>query len=190
MNPVTNTPDAVLAETAEPVDALDALLRQIVGGYFVLTDGQGAVSKWSEPAELLFAQPSEEILGQDFFGTLIGDALPPEGHAWRGFLATGEPPFFGVRRNTVTTFAADLGIPVVEGRVSRDQLYLADEVFVCGTAAEIVGICEVDGRRVGTGETGPLTRRLQQMYADAVHGRHPRSPEWLEYVGVAAAKSV
>ncbi|HET9370953.1 MAG TPA: branched-chain amino acid transaminase [Vicinamibacterales bacterium] len=96
----------------------------------------------------------------------------------------------GITRNTVTTFAADLGIPVFEGRVSRDQLYLADEVFVCGTAAEIVGLCEVDGRRVGTGETGPLTRRLQQIYADAVHGRHPRSPEWLEYVGVAAAKGV
>ncbi len=92
MNPVTNTPDAVLAETAEPVDALDALLRQIVNGYFVLTDGQGAVSKWSEPAELLFDQPSEDILGQGFFESLIGDALPPEGHAWRGFLATGETP--------------------------------------------------------------------------------------------------
>ena len=92
MNPVTNTPDAVLAETAEPVDALDALLRQIVNGYFVLTDGQGAVSKWSEPAELLFEQPSEDILGQGFFESLIGDTLPPEGHAWRGFLATGEPP--------------------------------------------------------------------------------------------------
>ena len=92
MNPVTNTPDAVLAETAEPVDALDALLRQIVNGYFVLTDGQGAVSKWSEPAELLFGQPSEDILGQGFFESLIGDMLPPEGHAWRGFLSTGEPP--------------------------------------------------------------------------------------------------
>ena len=92
MNPVTNTPDAVLAETAEPVDALDALLRQIVNGYFVLTDGQGAVSKWSEPAELLFEQPSEDILGQGFFETLIGGTLPPEGQAWRGFLATGEPP--------------------------------------------------------------------------------------------------
>ena len=92
MNPVTNTPDAVLAEAAEPVDALDALLRQIVNGYFVLTDGQGAVSKWSEPAELLFEQPSEDILGQGFFESLIGGTLPPEGHAWRGFLATGEPP--------------------------------------------------------------------------------------------------
>src|SRR5918997_4142687 len=92
MTPVTNTPDAVLAEAAEPVDALDALLRQIVGGYFVLTDGQGAVSKWSEPAELLFGQPFEEILGQSFFDTLIGGSLPAAGESWRRFLAAGDPP--------------------------------------------------------------------------------------------------
>src|SRR6201991_2142874 len=96
MNPLTHppssTPDAVLAETAGPVDPLDALLRQIVAGYFVLTDGQGSVSKWSEPAELLFDQPSEGILGQSFFETLIGGALPPAGQAWRMFLDAGEPP--------------------------------------------------------------------------------------------------
>src|SRR3954470_6050480 len=91
MNPLTtqNTPDEVLAEIADP---LDALLRQIVNGYFVLTDGQGAVSKWSEPAELLFERPSQDILGQGFFETLIGGALPPAGQAWRGFLDMGEPP--------------------------------------------------------------------------------------------------
>ncbi len=93
--PPSSTPDAVLAgvaEGAEPPDALDALLRQIVGGYFVLTDAQGAVSKWSEPAELLFGRASEEILGQGFFETLIGGTLPPGGQAWRGFLDLGEPP--------------------------------------------------------------------------------------------------
>src|SRR5215470_4566815 len=98
MNPSStppSTPDSVLAgaaESAEPPDALDALLRQIVGGYFVLTDGQGAVSKWSEPAELLFGRAAEEILGQGFFETLIGGSLPPGGQAWRGFLDLGEPP--------------------------------------------------------------------------------------------------
>src|SRR5689334_19742835 len=100
MNPSTtppsSTPDVVLAGAAEgaqgPPDALDALLRQIVGGYFVLTDGQGAVSKWSEPAELLFGRASEEILGQGFFETLVGGSLPPGGQAWRGFLDLGEPP--------------------------------------------------------------------------------------------------
>ena len=62
-NPPSNTADAVLADAAAvPVDALDAILRQIVNGYFVLTDGQGSVSKWSEPAELLFDQPTRFAL--------------------------------------------------------------------------------------------------------------------------------
>ena len=89
MNP-PSTPDQIIAEVA--VEPLDALLRQIVNGYFVLTDGNGAVSKWSEPAELLFGRTAEEILGESFFETLIGGALPPAGQAWRMFLDTGEPP--------------------------------------------------------------------------------------------------
>ena len=96
MNPLTNPPsntvDAVLAETAGPVDPLDGILRQIVNGYFVLTDGQGSVSKWSEPAELLFDQPADAILTQNFFATLIGGSIPPAGQAWREFLDLGEPP--------------------------------------------------------------------------------------------------
>ena len=71
----STTADEVLAELAEP---LDTLLRQVINGFFVLTDGQGSVSKWSEPAELLFGQPSEDILGQGFFETLIGGALSPK----------------------------------------------------------------------------------------------------------------
>src|SRR3954454_2950162 len=91
MNPSATTSDPVIADViAEP---LDELLRQIVNGYFVLTDGHGAVSKWSEPAELLFGRSSEEILGLGFFETLIGGGgLPPAGQAWRAFLDAGEPP--------------------------------------------------------------------------------------------------
>src|SRR4051795_5511367 len=85
----STTADEVLTELA---DTLDPLLRQVINGFFVLTDGQGSVSKWSEPAELLFDQPSEAILGQSFFETLIGGTLPPAGQAWRGFLDFGEPP--------------------------------------------------------------------------------------------------
>ena len=88
-------PSDVLAATADAAaahDPLDDILRQIVGGYFVLTDGQGSVSKWSEPAELLFGRTAEEILGESFFTTLIGGELSPAGQAWRGFLDTGEPP--------------------------------------------------------------------------------------------------
>ena len=88
----------------------------------------------------------------------------------------------GITRDTVFTLARELGIEVVETRVSRDQMYVADEVMVCGTAAEIVGVAEIDHRRIGEGTTGPITRRLQQAYSDAVHGRHPRATEWLTHV--------
>jgi branched-chain amino acid aminotransferase len=87
----------------------------------------------------------------------------------------------GITRDTVFALARDLGLDVVEARVSRDQLYVADEVLVCGTAAEIVGVAEIDQRRIGTGQTGPVTRRLQQAYAEAVHGRHTRSAGWLAH---------
>src|SRR5918998_2282209 len=71
---------------------LDALLRQIIGGFFLLTDGQGAVSKWGEPADLLFGFDGEEILGRPFFETLIAPPLPIAGDTWRRFLENGEPP--------------------------------------------------------------------------------------------------
>src|SRR5215210_2733914 len=91
---ITSGADEVLASTAEsgPEDPLDALLKQIVGGYFVLTDGQGSVSKWSEPAELLFGRPAQEILGQSFFDTLLDPALGADAQSWKAFLESGEAP--------------------------------------------------------------------------------------------------
>ena len=79
MNPLSTTPDQVLAAVA--TEPLDALLRQIVNGYFVLTDGNNAVSKWSEPAELLFGRTTEEILKKNFFATLVNNELPPNSQA-------------------------------------------------------------------------------------------------------------
>src|SRR4051794_24031734 len=118
MNPLTTTPpDVVKEEAAGPLDPLDALLRQIVNGYFVLTDGQGAVSKWSEPAELLFAQPYEDILGQGFFETLIAGPLSPAAEAWRGFLDSGDPP-----RGT--------GMVALTGRTSEAETFPLEAVFV------------------------------------------------------------
>jgi branched-chain amino acid aminotransferase len=92
----------------------------------------------------------------------------------------------GITRDTVFALGHELGIDVQPARASRDHLYVADEIFVCGTAAEIVGVTEVDGRRVGAGRPGPITVKLQQAYAEAVHGRHRLSPQWLEYVGATA----
>src|SRR5919198_2871412 len=87
-------PDELMAEAAVQAagDPLDDILRQIVGGYFVLTDGQGSVSKWSEPAELLFGRPAAEVLGQSFFQTLLQSPPPAAAASWRGFLEAGEAP--------------------------------------------------------------------------------------------------
>jgi branched-chain amino acid aminotransferase len=93
----------------------------------------------------------------------------------------------GITRDSITTLARDLGYAVVEQPISRDQLYLADEVFVCGTAAECIALCEIDFRVIGAGKMGPVTRALQRAYQDAIHGRHPRSAEWLDYVNAPAS---
>ncbi len=88
----------------------------------------------------------------------------------------------GLTRDSLVTLARDLGYEVREEPVSRDQLYIADEVFVCGTAAEVTGLREIDMRQVGTGCSGPVTRQLQRVFHDAVRGREPRYSGWLDYV--------
>jgi len=89
----------------------------------------------------------------------------------------------GITRDSLIKLATDLGYSVVEQAISRDQLYVADEVFVSGTAAECIGLREIDFRLIGTGKTGPVTKALQRAYHAAIHGDHPRSMEWLDYVG-------
>jgi branched-chain amino acid aminotransferase len=114
-----------------------------------------------------------ECTGENLF-LVCGDTLrtPPPASALPG-----------ITRDTVLTLARDAGWPVVETPLSRDDLYLADEVFVCGTAAEIVALREIDGRRIGAGRTGPRTRELQRRYAEVTRGAHPRAAAWLDPVG-------
>jgi branched-chain amino acid aminotransferase len=81
----------------------------------------------------------------------------------------------GLTRDSVLTLARDAGYQVVEERLSRDQLYIADEVFVCGTAAEVVPVREIDYRPVGSGTRGPITKHIQELFFNAVRGDHPRS---------------
>ncbi len=88
----------------------------------------------------------------------------------------------GITRDSVISLARDMGYSVFEQAISRDQLYRADEVFVCGTAAECIGLYEIDFRVIGDGRTGSVTHAMQRAYDDAVHGRHPRSADWLEYL--------
>lgn len=91
----------------------------------------------------------------------------------------------GITRDSVITLAGDMGYKVVEQQISRDQMYKADEVFVCGTAAECIGLREIDFRVIGDGKTGPVTHAMQRAFSAAVHGEHSRSAEWLDYVNVS-----
>ena len=84
----------------------------------------------------------------------------------------------GITRDSLITLARDLDYTVVEEPISRDQLYIADEVFVCGTAAEVVALREIDFRVIGDGKTGPVTRVMQEEFHKLVSGRHARSVEW------------
>ena len=89
----------------------------------------------------------------------------------------------GITRATIITLLASLGTRVVERRMTRDDIYTADEVFLTGTAAEVTPIREVDGRRIGSGAPGELTTRLQSMYSNVVRGRSPDRLEWLTRIG-------
>jgi branched-chain amino acid aminotransferase len=88
----------------------------------------------------------------------------------------------GITRASVMTLAADLGLPVAEERLTRDALYVADEIFMTGTASEITPVTALDGRVIGVGIPGPVTRAIQAAYADAACGRAPRYANWLTAV--------
>ncbi|UCV07851.1 branched-chain amino acid transaminase [Dechloromonas denitrificans] len=88
----------------------------------------------------------------------------------------------GITRRTVCTLAAEAGLAVRSKRITRDELYCADEVFLTGTAAEITPVIEVDRRRVGNGRPGPLTRQLQESYFASVRGEQPAGRRWLTAV--------
>ncbi len=96
----------------------------------------------------------------------------------------------GITRDTLITLARDLGYPTIEEPISRDQLYIADEVFVCGTAAEVIGLREIDFRVIGDGKAGPITRALQLEFDKLVSGGHARSAEWLAPVPALNAAAV
>ena len=90
----------------------------------------------------------------------------------------------GINRRSVRTIAEDLGHTVVDRDIDRGELYLADEVFFTGTAAELVPVREIDDHSVGGGEPGPITRELQRAFDDALHGRAERYRDWLDVVKV------
>jgi branched-chain amino acid aminotransferase len=102
----------------------------------------------------------------------------------RGVLYT--PPLAtvleGITRDSVFALATQMGIQVKERTLTRDQLYTADEVFITGTAAEIVGVRMIDYRPIGSGGVGPVTRELLRAFLETIHGEGRLSKEWLDYV--------
>ncbi|MEJ2609991.1 MAG: branched-chain amino acid transaminase [Candidatus Thiodiazotropha sp.] len=88
----------------------------------------------------------------------------------------------GITRKTVIELAKEQGYKVIEKRITRDEVYIADEAFFTGSAAEVTPIREVDNRSIGQGGRGPITKQLQKCYFDLVHGRLASHPEWLAYV--------
>lgn len=89
----------------------------------------------------------------------------------------------GITRNTILTLAEELGITVRETRITRDEVYICDEAFFTGTAAEVLPIRELDGRRIGSGARGPVTERLQAVYFDQVRGKRNAHAHWLTPIG-------
>ncbi|OED43824.1 branched chain amino acid aminotransferase [Endozoicomonas sp. (ex Bugula neritina AB1)] len=85
----------------------------------------------------------------------------------------------GITRDTIMQFAKELGLEVREKRITRDEVYIAQEAFFTGTAAEVMPICEHDGRKIGSGKRGPITEKLQSMYFDQVRGKRTINSEWL-----------
>ncbi len=88
----------------------------------------------------------------------------------------------GITRDTILTLAADLGLNVKSKRLTRDDVYTADEAFFTGTAAEVTPIRELDNRVIGAGQRGPVTEKLQTLFFDLVNGREEKHGEWLAYV--------
>jgi branched-chain amino acid aminotransferase len=121
-----------------------------------------------------------ECTGENVFMVKRGKVFTPH----------SAPVLEGITRDSLICLARDRGHEVEEVMISRDQLYAADEVFVCGTAAECVGLREIDFRVIGSGRTGPVTRALQEAFHSAVRGGYPRFAEWLEEVTPKAPSTV
>jgi branched-chain amino acid aminotransferase len=114
-----------------------------------------------------------ECTGENLFVVRHGKIITP----------STAPVLEGITRHSIHTIAQDLGYRILEQPISRDQLYIADEVFVCGTAAEMIGLSEIDFRKIGAGVTGPVTGKIQEIYHDAIRGKVKKYEGWCDYVG-------
>jgi branched-chain amino acid aminotransferase len=135
-----------------------------------------------------FAKSEAQMNGYDEAIMLNQDGHVSEGSAENlfivreGILVT--PPssdniLDGITRRHLISVAGDMGIPVSERSIDRTELYTADEVFLCGTGAQLAPVVEIDRRAIGSGKVGPITRRLHQIYFDAVRGKSDAYRDWL-----------
>jgi branched-chain amino acid aminotransferase len=95
----------------------------------------------------------------------------------------------GISRRSIIQIARDLGYELIERDLARAELYMADEVFLTGTAAELVPVRELDDHPIGGGRPGPITKVIHQVFDDALHGRDPRYAEWLDVVAVPSGQA-
>jgi len=113
-----------------------------------------------------------ECTGENLFVVRHGKIITP----------STAPVLEGITRHSIHTIAQDLGYRILEQPISRDQLYIADEVFVCGTAAECIGLSEIDFRKIGDGKSGRITREIQNVYHDAIRGKIKKYEGWCDYL--------
>lgn len=148
---------------------------KVVGNYVnsVLAKREVMAAGYQE-AILLDAQGQvAEASGENLF--MVRDGVvytPPYGSAILG----------GITRDTILRLLREMGVTVVERAIARDELYVADEIFLCGTAAEVTPVREIDERTIGAGTRGEVTKRVQDRYFQVVRGVEPPEPAWLTYV--------
>lgn len=149
---------------------------KVVGHYVssVLAKREALVAGYQEAIMLDMQGRVTEATGENVW--MVRDGVvytPPMGNSILG----------GITRDTVLHLLRhDLGVSVVERDIARDELWIADEIFMCGTAAEVTPVREVDDRTIGTGARGPLTKQIQDRYFETVRGIAPAHLEWLTYV--------
>jgi branched-chain amino acid aminotransferase len=159
------SPDSLIPHAKATGQYLNSVLAKVEAskaGYqeAVLLDARGFVSEGS---------------GENIYIVRDGEILTPPQTA--GILD-------GINRRSIIQIARDLGYTVVERDLARAELYLADEVFMTGTAAELCPVREIDDHAIGSGEPGPITSELGRVFDDALHGRNPRYLDWLDVVKV------
>ncbi|ABS25310.1 branched-chain amino acid aminotransferase [Anaeromyxobacter sp. Fw109-5] len=149
------------------------LVRAKISGQYVnsfLANREAALSGFDEAILLDTEGYVAEGSGENLFIVKNGVLQTP---------SLSSPILAGITRDTVLRIARDLGVPIREEKFTRDTMYLADELFMTGTAAEVTPVREVDGRRIGRGEPGPVTKKIQDTFFRAVRGEEQRYREWL-----------